>query len=277
MEATKQELEWAVAIKKAAEVDAHVNAHLVSDLEFLQHAIIAKDNVDKALKRLKRMQEFKKQYGIKLDGSHAEGMRDLQTFGTAHPGFALAIGVLKNDTTDSELQQQQQAAHVMCADYAQFLAKTIKSDESYAVLMRGLFYFIQASQPNIGAMRAGLFVLANGKSAGWRNVSLAMDERVLALLSNTYPIRINQIVMMNANILLRLFGNFLRMFVSAKVWEKHVFAGPLDDFLRDSPRYSNQPDALPRAWGGSLEANDLERIVSENLQERYALAAKFTL
>lgn len=272
MEATKQELEWASAIKNAAELDADVNADLVTDLEFLHHGIIAQDNTDKALIRLKRMQVFKKQYGIKLDGSHEEGMRDFQIFIKAHPGFALSLGVLKNGDSSSEPQH----AHLMCADYAQFLAKRLKSDESFAVLMRGFFYFMQASQPNLAAMRASLFVLANGKSVGWRNFSLAMEKRAAVLYSNAYPIHINQIVMMNVNVLLRFFWNLSRLFVSTKVWERHVFAGPLEDYLRKSSRY-NQPETLSRMWGGTIETDDLEGIVSEKLQERYALADEFKL
>ena len=33
-----------------------------------------------------------------MDGSHQEEMRDLQAFTKAHPGFALAVGGLKNNS-----------------------------------------------------------------------------------------------------------------------------------------------------------------------------------
>ena len=95
-EATEQEIMWAQAIKKAAQADPDINADLILDVEYLQHAIVILgtttdaqfDNIaKKALKRIRRLQEFKNSYGIKLDGSLEEGLRDLQTFQKAHPGF----------------------------------------------------------------------------------------------------------------------------------------------------------------------------------------------
>ena len=85
--ATEEELKWATAIKQAAESDASIQSDALSDLEYLQHAIIAKENTDKALCRIKRLQDFKQRYGIKLDGSYEEGMRDMKQFQAAHPGY----------------------------------------------------------------------------------------------------------------------------------------------------------------------------------------------
>ena len=51
-EATAQELQWAITIKEAALADPEMPAAAVGDMadfEFLQHAIVAKNKVDKAL------------------------------------------------------------------------------------------------------------------------------------------------------------------------------------------------------------------------------------
>ena len=58
--ATEQELEWARAIRQAAQNDPSiVAAQDISDVEFLHHAMVAKDQVHKALTRLRRMQILK--------------------------------------------------------------------------------------------------------------------------------------------------------------------------------------------------------------------------
>lgn len=89
--ATQEELQWALAIKKAAVAQTDIQAELVTDWEFWQHAFIAKNKVDKALQRIQRVQQIKLEYGIKLDGSPAEGMRDLKAFFAAHPGFFISL------------------------------------------------------------------------------------------------------------------------------------------------------------------------------------------
>ena len=53
-ELTTEEIRWTVAIKSAALADP-ATAHIASDMtdfEFVQHAIVAKDQVDKALERI---------------------------------------------------------------------------------------------------------------------------------------------------------------------------------------------------------------------------------
>ena len=96
--ATQEELEWALSIKKAAVAHADIQAELVTDWEFWQHAVIAKNKVDKALQRIQRVQQIKLEFGIKLDGSAAEGMRDLKAFFAAHPGFFVCLSRLPDQS-----------------------------------------------------------------------------------------------------------------------------------------------------------------------------------
>ena len=49
MQATQQERQWARAIKQAAEADPDVNDALISDLEYMNHAIVAMGKSRKGL------------------------------------------------------------------------------------------------------------------------------------------------------------------------------------------------------------------------------------
>ena len=109
MDPTAHEVSWALAIRDAARKDPDIDAQRVTDLEFLQHAIVAKDKVDKAIRRIKRVQLFKTRHGIKLDGSYEDGMRDLKKYLDMFPGFFLSVASLAPDHT-----------HVLCANFSKF-------------------------------------------------------------------------------------------------------------------------------------------------------------
>ena len=105
--ATKEELRWALRVKEAAQDHAGIDASIVSDLEFWQFALIAKGDVNKALSRLVQFQCFKAEYGIVIpNGSMEQGLRDLDTFQSAHPRFFLSLAAIQfrcdndDDTVD---------------------------------------------------------------------------------------------------------------------------------------------------------------------------------
>jgi hypothetical protein len=262
MEPTPQELSWAQEIYKAARLDPEINVARFIDLEILQHAIVAKDNVRKALKRMKRVQIFKETYGIQLDGSYDEGMRSLRTYLDLFPGFFLAVAPLDD-----------QGTHCLCAEWAKFVARRIKfDDESINVLIRGFFYLLQATQPNTAAIRAGMVYIGDTAGAGRANYSLKVEERVASVYSNAYPIRIKRTIFMNVPWIFRLFFKAWRFFVSKKVYEGHVYTKDRESAIADFPK-----SALPVEWGGSIDQTAFLQRLDSNLKERYELAAKFKL
>ena len=258
---TDQERAWALAIKEAAEQAGLADG--LSDLEFVQHAIIAKDQVAKALQRIERLAAFKQHHGILQDGSVAQGVRDTRTFLQMQPGFSLSLAAsAKNDT------------HILCASYRHFLARKMKSDESFAVFMRGNFYILQATQCSLAAMRTGVIVLCDAHGVGFRNLSMGMEERSAALYSNSYPIGIQKMVMMRANFWMRLLKQLCRPFMSKKAWERHVFTADLQAYLE---REGYDRTVLPTIWGGTIAVEEFEKALEQKLRQRYELAAKFKL
>ena len=154
------------------------------------------------------------------------------------------------------------------------LAKNIHSRESVAIVMRGFFYAIQACQPDMPSVRAGVHVLGNGKEMGWQNFSLRF-ERTISALSNAYPVRIHHVIMMNAHFLVRLFFHIIKAFLSKKIIERHQFAGDMDEFLKQSTLYTN--DVLPTEWNGTVDRKQFLFTLGQNLEKRYTLACEFKL
>lgn len=291
--ATTQELQWARAIKEAAQKDSSLNDEDIVDLEFLHHAIVAKDSVEKALHRLRRMQKFKKRYGIQRDGSYEEGSRDHKAFVIAHPNFGLGMNSYfpkttigddetvrnsedadNNATEQSSTESAADEVTVGCADYSKFLATKMNSEESHAIVMRGFFYMFQLCQSSISSMRGGIDLLCDCNGMGPSNFSFASEARQNELFSEAYPIRIRQIAMMNVNAVVRLFYRVAMFFFSKKLRQTFVLTDNRDKFLSDKGLPAS---VLPVAWGGTLDEKASEKVFFQKMRARYDLAANFKL
>ena len=264
MEATKEELEWAIRIKEAAVNDPTINEAMISDFEYLHHAIVAKGVISKAMKRLRNMQYFKEQNGIQLDGSLEQANRDMERFLTSHPGLLLSIDRIK-----------ETGVGVICARYAALHVQRIHSPEAFHVVLRAMFYVLQASHANVHAMRAGCALLFDMQAAsGLRNFSWAVEDRAAQLYAHAYPTRVVHLVNLRTPWLFRVLFRLLRPLLSQKVRDTTTHTAALHEWLATSP-YPRH--VLPVEWGGTLQEQRLLKKLKSLLRERYDNAAKFRL
>ena len=264
---TEQETKWALAIKQAAQQDPDIHTDLICDLEYIQHAIVAKDKVQDALDRIRRMQHFKTQHSIKMDGSAEEGMRDLATFQRAHPGFFLSLGSLPDGSP------------IIAVDSSRTVLRDIKSEESIAVFLRGMFYSMQACHSSICAMRTGSVTLSDMGGCDWRHRNRQVTGRNAELYSRAYPKRHTLIVLLNVSFLWRLTFAWFKLLIPKKMWERYILLGDPKGFLQGA---CYPPTVLPAAWNdkycdGTMEQQGLQQAFRERLKARYDLAAKFKL
>lgn len=262
MQATEQELKWASVIKEASQNDPEIHSDFLCDLEYLQHAIVAKEKVDDALERIRRLQKFKRKFGIKMDGSFEEGMRALKTFQATHPGYIKGLGSLPD------------GSHIVSLDMPKMFLRDIHSEESLAVYMRGMFYLTQAGNCNIAAMRQGSVSLVNTKGNTWRNYSLRIEAANSDLYARAYPVRIKLIVLMNLNLFVRILLSSVKMVIPKKVSERMVVLGNAQAFLEGA---SYPQEVIPKDWNGTMGYEELQTSLKERLQERYKLLAEFKL
>ena len=185
MEPTEQELKWTAAIKEAAMEDDRINDGTLCDWEYLQHALVAKDKVDDAIRRIQKMQAFKQRYCIRLDGSVEEAARDFKAYELQHAGFMVTVA-----------HREQDDSLVFCFDYARMMARRMKTPESVAVMMRTFFYLLQACQHSVQAMRSGFSCLNKSQGIGWKNVTWQVEELQVDFLSRAYPVRVQDIIRM---------------------------------------------------------------------------------
>lgn len=270
MEATAEELKWAIAIKEAAITDPNIDCDSFCDLDYLQHGIIAKDRVDKALSRLRNLQKMKRKFGIQ-DRYHslADSMRDITTFQRENPGVLLSRAAPSRKDEEGNICDYQPS--VVCADVSRMQASKFKgNEENIAIAMRCFYHGLQACNHTLDAMRCGLSVVVNARGTGLHNFAPSLESSLATLYSRAYPVRIQLMVSIGCPRIIRLlFELVLKLFATKKVREKHVFCTDFGDL--PLPK-----DVLPAEWGGT-QAESWEVTAQKNLQERYLLEEKFKL
>lgn len=286
MDVTEEECRWALAIRLAAAADPRIpDADSLTDFEYVQHAIVAKDNVGKALKRIVKMQEFKERYGIKLDGSVDEAARDLRAIDLQHPGLMMCLASCKNNegASPNDEAKVDPSSHVVCVNFAQFLAKRMKTAESHAIVMRFFFYVMQACACNAASIRAGIYWLSQSDGIGLRNFSRESEDRRADFASHTYPLRFKLFVMLSAPWVARVLFQVIRVFMSPKMASRFHLTGGNNkiqsDYLKE--KVGLPATALPTLFGGTLDDKEggesMTQAILSKLEERYENMDTFRL
>lgn len=181
-QASSEELRRARLIKDKA---IQNGLDIVSDFEYLQHAIVAKEDLGKALKRIQRLQNFRKQYKI----TTIENDRPLELFekwNTEYSPMITGIG-LNPDGRPSLL-----------ADYKSFNPKILKTEDDWILMMKVFYYVFIAMQSDLRCIRNGIDFIADCEGISWENFSFEVEKRAADLYQGSYPVRINSNVMLDA-------------------------------------------------------------------------------
>lgn len=261
MEATAQELTWARAIKAAsAEI---LTEGSCQDFEYLQHGIIAKEKIHKALKRMKKLHHLKERYSI--NDNAVEGMDSIRAFLQQLPGCILAAGQIPST-----------GRYLLAFDYRDFdAAGTYKEEKDYAIMMKAYYYLMQASQPTVEAVREGIEVMILCHGFGWRSFSLELELRAAELYSDSYPVRIKSAALLDGPAIIRIMYNIVKVFLSRKV------RGAVQ-FISQKSYLSDKKDVYPAALlhpvlGGECTEQALLDGIEEALRARYDVEETFAL
>ena len=222
MDLTEEERGWALAIKDALTKENAALAASLTDFEYAQHALIAKNSVPKALKRMERLETFRKEHNVALprETTADAAMETIQKFETLSPEFLVAFGKqeatatekgstttdannneTENTTTendDDKKTSNNQAHYVTTWDYATFLPANYKAKEDWKTCFAAFYYMLDAMQPDMDSIRAGIIILCEAQGIGWKNFSLEMEKHGAHLYQNAYPIRFHKMIMLHA-------------------------------------------------------------------------------
>jgi hypothetical protein len=257
---TEEEKGWAMIIKNAV-VEADPDfSKTISDLEYAQHAIVAKDKLSKALKRMRRLKAFKEEYGIDDDRPIKEVEAILQRFEELASGFFLGFG------------REASGRYVVTMDYKCFEPKKFESPEDWKVLFAGFYYMLEATQPDISSIREGMGMICESKGIAWKNFSLEIEKRGAALYEDSYPVRIKEISVLNAPTIMRIMYLMCKPFLGKRVKEVLHMDAKLPDVQQNINRNN-----LPTTMGGVQGQLDMSEKMLESLKARAENKANFTL
>lgn len=176
---TPQELADARALK----AEALLQNHLLSDFEYLQHAIIAKSNMSKALTRIANLKKFRLEYniqGVELDDP-------LSLYTRYRHEFRSIISVGKD----------RQGRSCQLSEYKSFVPSAL-TGEHWRVMMILFYYLFQAMNSDLDSIRKGITFIADCQGVSWANFSFELEKRAASFYHDAYPIRMSSIVMMDA-------------------------------------------------------------------------------
>jgi hypothetical protein len=83
----EEEIRWALAIKGAAAAEEELKQ--LTDYEYVQHALLSKNDVEEAIEHIRSMQYFRQEYNI--NDNPKEGEELFRKFTQKHKGFLLSV------------------------------------------------------------------------------------------------------------------------------------------------------------------------------------------
>jgi len=256
---TDDERNWAMAIQKAVQDADPEFAKTITDLEYAQQAFVAKDKLSKALRRVRRLRDFKKEYGITNDLTAEDAIQAVKELDRLCPGLLQGFG--KDEKNDR---------YVATWNFNCFLP--VATPEEWRSCMLGLYFLMEAMNPDVASTREGIAVLADCEGLGWKNFSLEIEKRAAKLYQDAYPVRVKEITMIKAPAIFRVIYSLCKPFLSAHVREICRMDGTIVE-LRD--RFP--PEVLPTSLGGTQVVLDMEKNVEEAIRRRFENKKNFIL
>lgn len=150
MDLTDEELEWSLALRQAVKEDDELLER--PDFDYVVMTLLCLDDLEDAKERLKKMQNFREEYGI--HDNLQEGVElILQFIVHQQPWFVLDVHVdVETDTA------------VFAQDFSVLDPSKVKSDADWRIFLGGFYYLYQILQPTFGLIREGILVIAESES-----------------------------------------------------------------------------------------------------------------
>jgi hypothetical protein len=235
-------------------------AKTISDLEYVQHAIVAKNVVSKALKRIRRLKAFKEEHGISETATVEETTEMLKRLEDLSPSMFMGFG--KDD----------KGRYVTTWNYNAFLPAAYQNPEDWKACFSAFYYLFDAMQPDIASIREGIVMIADCEGVGWKNFSLKMEKQAAHLYQDAYPIRIKEMTMLNPPSVFKVIYALCKPFLSKRVKEVLHMNGKVDEIQNRIPI-----GVLPTTLGGTQGTLDMAQSMEDALNLRFENKSQFTL
>jgi hypothetical protein len=173
MKLTREEYENAITIKEL--VEGLPDLDNLSDLMYVQYAIVCKDDTEDVINRCYALQAFKEEYKI-LD-SYEQGCRYLDFVLKLFPRLYLSFG----------FDAQQDGSYMVVQDMEKFDPKAFTTPDMEDDCMRAMYYFYPMLAPDIESIRKGHVVVTECLGMGMRKDVLKYFTTFFSICCSHYP------------------------------------------------------------------------------------------
>jgi hypothetical protein len=230
----------------------------LSDFEIAAHAIVAKDNVELALHRIRRLKTFKEKYNLPNDMTVFQAIQLLHKFQHAYPGFIQAIG---NDGYNRYTFVFRLSA---LSSYPPF---NHTEEERFAAL----YFIFHALQPDLDSIRNGCIFVGDLQGITRQYFTLDLFSGGRCLTKDAYPIKIKDFPCISPPPRFSAAYAMCMPFFSATLRQKYVKCHP--KLLQTY--YSKV--LLPQRLGGIMKETEIMELLEENLKKRFENEESFRL
>lgn len=221
-----------------------------SDFELLQHAIVARGDTGKALRRMRRLADLRARYRTE-ELEPAAVLAAVRAY--ADSGFLLGAG------------SDEEGRGYLLVDYAAFNPAELDCEEKWRLHVAASLLVLDAvAGDSLRTMRSGAVIVADCYNSGWRNFSAATQRSFIELYQQTYPTTIAGLAIVDAPVVVRTFISLCRGMLTRKMMAK-IRQVPKHDLPTVLPLPSTK---LPLAFGGDVGSADVVMSLKDRLAAR---------
>jgi hypothetical protein len=250
---------WVIALEDALR-NTKEDFGKVTDFDIALHAIIAKDETQKAMKRLRRLKKFKERYNVRQDNTVYEAIKIVYDFVHRHPNFLQAFNqdkfgrwtIFFNLKGLSESESSSQGGG---------------GDERFIAL----YYIFHALQPDLDSVRNGTIWIGDFQDVTRQDV-LGMINGGRALCRDSYPIKIKDFPCLNSPSVISTTFAVSRPFMSQRV--KEVMA---INCTEPMVKKHFAKKLLSKSLGGTQSQIEIIDILETNIKKRFEIEEVFRL
>jgi hypothetical protein len=250
---TDEERVWVIALEDALRKTKE-DFGKVTEFDIALHAIIAKDEPQKTIKRLRRLKRFKEQYNVRQDNTVYEAIKIVHDFLHQYPDFLQAFN-------------QDKFGRWVIFFHLKGLAQPGKGDERFIAL----YYIFHALQPDLDSVRNGTIWIGDFQDVTRQDI-LGMLNGGRALCRDSYPIKIKDFPCLNSPSVISTTFAVSRPFMSKCV--KEVMA--INCTVPMVQKHFSKK-LLSKALGGTQSQIEIMDILEENIKKRFENEELFRL
>jgi hypothetical protein len=252
------ELENAIHQSVRSNDEAIRDLGVLTDFEIAAHAIVAKDNAQLALHRIRRLKQFKQQHGIPDKTTVFHAIQIVHKFVHAYPNFIQAFGKdsYGRNTITFRLIGLTSPPPFNHSEEDRFMA---------------LYYIFHALQPDLDSIRTGTVFVGDLEGITRQYFTYDLFTGGRALTKDSYPIKVKDFPCLSTPSMFSAVYAMCYPFFSTTLKQKYVSCTP-------TQIQEHFPKSLwSKRLGGTMTERDLLDTIEENLKRRFENEERFRL